>query len=512
MVKLLLWILLVSFGISRPLLATAQETCPDLVLQAVETVGASCMNMGRNSVCYGNRSIDAVLTRPLSVEFFNEPSDQIQLVDVQSLHTAPLNLELSTWGIAVLNLQANLPQVLPGQAVTLLVLGDAELRNDAPISTTSVPLSTTTATSLVSQPDSNALVLAALEANAPISASGVSPDGAWLRVSSGDLFGWVARSAVSAVPDTAELPITEPDSPLPMQAFTFRAAVGGPRCAEAPPSILVMQGPQQVHVNLTVNGARMELGSTVALWQPDEHYMQLAVLDGEVALENGMTLPRGFTSVVSIDEDAQTQDDWIEPRELTPFEIAALLPLEDLPADLLTYPINVPEEGEPTETPVSTPTPTRQPTRPAPRVTFTPSPVPPTLTPVPQVSFTADSQIIEYGRCTTLRWASENIDSIYFEGQPTVGISSQEVCPPQTQTFVLLVVFRDGSRQTYSLTIQVNGPTSTPPAVCGNEICESGEDSGTCSADCVPVCGNAICEPGESSCSCNSDCPGSCIG
>jgi hypothetical protein len=154
------------------------------------------------------------------------------------------------------------------------------------------------------------------------------------------------------------------------------------------------------------------------------------------------------------------------------------------------------------------------------------------------VNFTADSQLLNLGECTVLHWFTQNIDSVYIDGQPTIGESSQQVCPTATTTYVLLVIFRDGSQQTYSLTVQVVGPTSSPtsPApfcgnqicdpgessrscpndcatVCGNQICEPGEHMLNCTADCrQPVCGNLVCEPGESSCTCGGDCPGGCIG
>lgn len=51
-------------------------------------------------------------------------------------------------------------------------------------------------------------------------------------------------------------------------------------------------------------------------------------------------------------------------------------------------------------------------------------------------------------------------------------------------------------------------PSPTGGAVCGNSICENGENATSCPGDCSsgPVCGNSICEQGETATSCPSDC------
>ncbi|MFQ6010198.1 MAG: PGF-pre-PGF domain-containing protein [Candidatus Aenigmatarchaeota archaeon] len=57
----------------------------------------------------------------------------------------------------------------------------------------------------------------------------------------------------------------------------------------------------------------------------------------------------------------------------------------------------------------------------------------------------------------------------------------------------------------------ITGEEEAAGPVCGNDICEEGEDSTTCPADCpiVPVCGNDILEAGETSATCCLDagCP-----
>ncbi|MCH7995500.1 MAG: hypothetical protein IIB57_13795, partial [Planctomycetes bacterium] len=47
------------------------------------------------------------------------------------------------------------------------------------------------------------------------------------------------------------------------------------------------------------------------------------------------------------------------------------------------------------------------------------------------------------------------------------------------------------------------------PTTCGDEVCECGENSGNCCADCAS-CGDGVCECGETCNSCLTDCPPTC--
>lgn len=67
--------------------------------------------------------------------------------------------------------------------------------------------------------------------------------------------------------------------------------------------------------------------------------------------------------------------------------------------------------------------------------------------------------------------------------------------------------------------ICVEGTCNPLPPVCGNGICDEGEDCGVCSADCISgggaaVCGNGVCEPesGENCLECPQDCSGKQVG
>ncbi|MBZ0307524.1 MAG: SH3 domain-containing protein, partial [Anaerolineae bacterium] len=110
--------------------AVAQDdSCPAFVQTALETVAMSCGELGRNEACYGNNRVEANFWQEQADLVFNAPSDRVPLVDVRQIATAPLSIDQQIWGVAVLNVQANVPDTLPGRAVTMLLMGDAQIRN-----------------------------------------------------------------------------------------------------------------------------------------------------------------------------------------------------------------------------------------------------------------------------------------------------------------------------------------------------------------------------------------------
>ncbi len=113
-------------------IATAQgsgNTCPAVVEAALSNVNRACNALGRDEACYGNTRVEATFWEPQDELIFSAPADRAPLRDLHTIATAPLNTQTGEWGLALLNLQANLPDTLPGQAVTFLLMGDASLEN-----------------------------------------------------------------------------------------------------------------------------------------------------------------------------------------------------------------------------------------------------------------------------------------------------------------------------------------------------------------------------------------------
>lgn len=116
----------------------AQEQCSTLMQRAIELVSVACSATGRNQVCHGYFRVDAK-DRDGDDSLVFDVGDIIPILDISALTTAPMNLAENEWGVALLRLQANLPDVLPGQNATFLLLGDSRIESD-PTSAYAQPL------------------------------------------------------------------------------------------------------------------------------------------------------------------------------------------------------------------------------------------------------------------------------------------------------------------------------------------------------------------------------------
>jgi len=136
-----------------------------------------------------------------------------------------------------------------------------------------------------------------------------------------------------------------------------------------------------------------------------------------------------------------------------------------------------PPPPEATATPTGTPTPTATGT-PAPTATSTSTPTPtitrepptptstPTIPPPPpsDIRLWADSENVQAGKCTMIRWHVSNVKAYWVNGQPGAGDDgSFQTCPCQDETHTLRAAKRDGSEQNLSVTIRVSGQCATPP-------------------------------------------------
>ncbi|MEQ8676944.1 MAG: SH3 domain-containing protein [Aggregatilineales bacterium] len=298
----------VGIGLAiQPTQAQNEEVCPAFVEQAIIEVGDLCENLGRNVACYGHNDVESTLYQGVSVSRFDAPADRIELTSLNTIRTAPLNESLGRWGIALLSAQANLPGTVPGQNVVMMLVGDASLENqitpDQHISTGSlVTVEVELPTNLRDQPSITGNIVGSVEAGTRLSADMISEDQTWIRIPqpAGDVV-WISRDLVSENSGLNQLPHPSPTQISPMQSFYFNAGIGQSTCAEASGTLFI-QGPNNIRVDLQVNGVDISIGSTIALSFVSPTQMQVATLSG-TGYVVGTTVPAGHAVTIDLDSN-----------------------------------------------------------------------------------------------------------------------------------------------------------------------------------------------------------------
>ncbi len=257
------------------LYAQENAACPAIVQTALQAASAACGDLERNQACYGNVALTAEPQPGVSDFRFEQAGDIVDVTAIRSLALSPLNVETGAWGVALMSLQANIPDTLPGQNVTLLLFGDVTLENATGASAPMLRATTRDNANLRGGPGSTFAIVAQITANTAVSVTGRNAAGDWLRVevseTGGVRVGWMLGDLLEVEGDLAALPVANADdlSPAqytPMQAFYFRAGVGDAPCTAAPHSGIMIQTPEGVgEVSLVVNDVNVSLGSTAYL-------------------------------------------------------------------------------------------------------------------------------------------------------------------------------------------------------------------------------------------------------
>lgn len=351
--------------------AAQASNCTALLEDALLAVEDNCDRTGRNEACYGYNQVSASFINEVADDFFTQPSDVVGIAEIETIRTAGLNLDSGIWGVATMNIQANLPNTLPGQNVTFMLLGDVEVENGVDPETAFQPsegieiiVTAPSGANIRSGADLNFNVVGGARPDEILLADGISEDGEWFRVAYNERVAWVNRivfdDTIEAVDD---LPVLSDDLQTPMQAFYLRTGIGRPECEEVPDNLLMVQGPENIEINITANGADISIGSTLGLriilidGQP---FLQAIAFAGEIDFMGVRLRPGQFSQACLGEEDSRGQDgndnDLVVICDPTPAETLDnygedWCVMEQLPANLLNYAINILCPGE---TPVVT--------------------------------------------------------------------------------------------------------------------------------------------------------------
>jgi hypothetical protein len=362
------------------------DVCATIVREALQAANAACSGTSRNEVCYGNVFGQATAADGVADLRFEEVGDIAGLTQISGLTLSPLDEAANRWGVALMQLQANLPDTLPGQNVTFLMFGDVTIEENTG-EQARIPATTRTASNLRLGPNVTGPVVGSVPAGVAVTASGktVNQAGeAWVRVKYDEYrtsTGWVLAELVDV--DLNVLPDVPSDSLTlnPMQAFYFRTGIGRTQCATAPIDGVVVQTPEGAgKVNFNVNGIDVALGSTAFLSMPaGETLTCISLLSGDADLQSanrGVDLNPGERSCAPIRDDGTSGPPGL-PEPFDASEIASIAAVvESLPNEVV-----IPDPA-PTRTPTALPT-----VAPTPTQVVVPTDVPhhpqqPTATPV----------------------------------------------------------------------------------------------------------------------------------
>ncbi|NWF71165.1 MAG: hypothetical protein HXY40_18945 [Chloroflexi bacterium] len=323
-------------------LALAQTDCPALVEAALHTASAACADLGRNQACYGNVLLQATPRGDVPTFTFEQTGDIVNIADIDTLQLSSMSLSDGTWGVGLMKLQANLPDTVPGQNVTLLLFGDVQLTN-AVEPVVELPMRATGNVNVRLRPRTDQdNIMASLTRGQEVVANGRLADSTWIRIEvEGDArgVGWVSVDFLTSDGDINSLNIVQPGAAQfgPMQAFYFSSGLGDAPCAEAPESGILLQTPQGAgQILLDVNGASIQLGSTVFA-QTGDGFMWLSVLEGGISVSaSGVTqaVPAGTFTRVPLGADGLVNGapEFPQPYDQSKF---AALPLVLLPEQIV---------------------------------------------------------------------------------------------------------------------------------------------------------------------------------
>lgn len=417
----------------------ATLSCDTLVTRALEKANQSCNMIGRNQACYGNNLVRAEFQPNITLSFANS-GDVVDVSTLRQLTTAPLDETQGTWGIALLKVQANLADTLPGQNVTFLLFGNAVLDNISP-TMQAVVLKTGIASTTCESVPKSALMLQ-------------SPEGTQATMNINGASVTLGSTAYLTAEENSELTI---------------ATIEGSAIVSASNITRIVQPGAQV---------RLPLGGTDGLQvsgppsEPEPYEIQEVIQAPLPLLERLVQVPQPIAPAptsTSVPVQATTvcvpRQDWNFSYRVqagqTLFQIAQLFGVsvnELQQANCITNPnqiqvgqqLRVPRQlatAVPSATVTTQATETLQPT-----LTSAPTAINPNLR--------ADQSTINAGECTTIRWDVTNVSQVYFQGQPARG-NSQEVCPTSDTTYTLLLVYENGQQAPFSVRVQVIVPQVT---------------------------------------------------
>lgn len=252
------------------------EVCTQIVEDAMLQLGEMCAAYGPGQVCIGNSTVETEFTQDVDDDFFTQPGDIADLSLISSLMVDPLDAEANSWGVAIIDSQASLPNevltTLDGKGAVYLALGGVTVTEATPEDNIIVPLEagipvTTLATadlrhSPLELDGEFSNVVTRIPGETTVSADAMTQDQQWVRVAHEATYGWIRSSVVPDSVDMGSLVEIGPDSFTRMQSFNLDLNGSNGDC-EATIQAMLVQGPDSLAVDFQANEIPVQLESTV---------------------------------------------------------------------------------------------------------------------------------------------------------------------------------------------------------------------------------------------------------
>lgn len=391
------------------------DSCDALIQEALQLSANFCLELGRNEACYGYHTVSAVLSNPDAA--FAERGDIVDVTELATVITRPIDPTTGEWGIVMMNLDADLPDT-SGDTVRLLLFGGVEITPNSPDALVeNRPVVQVTNTNdnnlnMRSGPGQEYPVVDILDIGDSLPFYGRNTAADWLRSSRG----WVYVPLASVAGDVSTLQVihsTEDAYVAPMQSFALQMDEAA-NCAAAPSGLLV-QTPSGQTANLMVNNVEIRIGSTAYI-RTRKNNTELVVsnVQGDVHVISGnfdQPIPEGAQVGIVF-----TADDANQPGNLEPMDGNLGGEVAGLPQT-----IEIPDRWIPTV----------------------------------EIRFAAAPSSIPAGACTTLNWSVANAAQVILAGSPVEPTGTRIECPTATTTYTLVGIAADGTETAQQITVEV---------------------------------------------------------
>jgi hypothetical protein len=308
-----------------------------------------CGETGTNQACYGYLVLEAEPQPGLTDFVFEQPGDIVNVTDVQNLRLSSMDTETGRWGVALMQIEANL---LPDQIddVTFVLFGDVEVGSALHL----LRVTTAEDVNIRSEPAVTSEIVGTLLRRQTAVANGRLEDNSWLRVQIPDgvgRTGWVLAELLRPSGDLDSLDVIDPSLAIstaddglrpefgPMQAFYFKTGIDDAPCAEAPNSGLLIQTPEGVaEVTLWMNEVVIHMNATAYIQAEPGGDMSINVIEGTVEVEaqgQTHTAVAGTQVIIPIDEDLTAAGPPSAPQPYDSQDVEAI------PINLLDRPVEV---------------------------------------------------------------------------------------------------------------------------------------------------------------------------